>query len=58
MTLYAWIDENGRWRVSHFPPTDDSAVLMIGLDSDCDGVDAQFFDRVTMEDIPVEVRRA
>jgi len=32
MNLFAWLDENGEWRVAHRPPTDNqSAVLMIAL---------------------------
>ena len=53
MTLYAWVDEHGNWRVSHFKPGDGSATLVIVLP---DGTDAAFFTEF-FEDVPVEARR-
>lgn len=54
MTLYAWIDENGNWRVSHFPPDDGSATLQIML---APGADHAFFDQQALVEIEVEVSR-
>lgn len=53
MMLYAWIDENGNWRVSHFPPNDGSATLQI----DCaPGTSVVFRDHATFDEISVGVR--
>jgi len=54
MTLYAWIDEHGRWRVSHFPPNDGSATLQIMLPDDATPA---FFDQQALHEVDIEVRR-